>query len=172
MNPLRMFAAVAALGFAAQAQAADVTLSFTGNIIVPTCTVDSTTANQTIPLTTASSSNFASVGSTQLPAAFNLKLKSCTSGAGVSMTVSGTSDTVTSVLKNTGTATGVGVQLLLGSSVGATTGTAIALNALQSVGTVDATNAMTIPMVAQYYRLGTMTAGTVAAAATVNFTYK
>lgn len=91
------------------------------------------------------------------------------------MTVNGTNDTVASVLKNsasgTGAATYVGIQLLKATNAGDTTGSAITLGTAQSIGTVDSTNKMSIPMVAQYYKLGTLTAGSVAASATVNFTY-
>jgi major type 1 subunit fimbrin (pilin) len=87
------------------------------------------------------------------------------------MSVAGTIDTVASVLQNTGTATQVGVQILKAASVGATTGTPVTLNSTSSLGTVDNTNTMTVPFVAQFYRLGTLTAGSVTTTATVNFTY-
>ncbi|MBW8836678.1 MAG: type 1 fimbrial protein, partial [Burkholderia sp.] len=45
------------------------------------------------------------------------------------------------------------------------------LNSTSSLGTVDNTNTMTVPFVAQFYRLGTLTAGSVTTTATVNFTY-
>ncbi len=151
--------------------AVDATLNFTGTILPPSCTVDSSTANQTINLGTAPIVNFAAVGSTGNPQGFSLNLINCDAGANVTMTVSGTMDTVPSVLQNTGTATQIGVQLLRASSVGATVGTPLTLNSAIALGTVGSTNAMTVPMVAQFYRLGTMTAGTVAATATVNFTY-
>ncbi|GHD69955.1 fimbrial protein [Jeongeupia chitinilytica] len=152
--------------------AADATLNFTGNIIVPTCTVASGSVNQTITIPQAKVADFAAVGSTQQATAFNISLTSCAPSTNVSMTVSGSpAASGTGVLANTGPAAQVGIQLLKASAAGATTGTAVTLGALTALGTVDATNAMTIPMVAQYYRLGAMTAGAVAAVATVNFTY-
>jgi major type 1 subunit fimbrin (pilin) len=154
-----------------QAFAADATLTFTGTILQPSCDVDSSTANQTVPLGSAPIMDFASVGSTANPKAFNLDLVNCSAGTQVTMTVAGTMDTVPSVLKNTGSATQVGVQILQASTVGATTGTPLTLNSAVSLGAVDSTNTMTVPLVAQFYRLGTLTAGTVAATATVNFTY-
>ncbi|WP_250463569.1 fimbrial protein [Caballeronia sp. GAFFF2] len=150
---------------------ADATLNFTGTIVPPSCTVDTASANQTINLGSANILDFPSVGSTMNPTAFSLKLTNCTPGTTVSMAVSGQPDTVPSVLKNTGTATQTGVQLLQASSAGGTTGTVVTLGNTSNRGQVDATNAMTIPMVAQFYRLGTMTAGTVTTSATVNFTY-
>lgn len=151
--------------------APDAKLDFTGTILPASCTIDSSTANQTIDLGSANVGDFAAVGATRNAIAFNLKLTNCSSSARVTMTVSGTSDTVASVLKNTGNAAQVGVQLLQASRVGATTGTPITLNSALNLGTVDLTNAMTIPMAAQFYRIGTMTAGTVTSTATVDFTY-
>src|SRR3954466_4580695 len=108
---IRIKAGVAILGLAgtASAFAADATLTFTGTIIMPTCTVDSTSVSQTIALDTAKTTDFPSVGSTSNAKPFNLKLVSCAANTKVSMTVSGTTDTVQSVLKNTGTAAQVGV---------------------------------------------------------------
>ncbi|MFP6562601.1 fimbrial protein [Paraburkholderia sp. B3] len=151
--------------------AADATLTFTGTFLTPSCTIDSASQNQTVPLGSAPISNFASVGSTSNPTAFNLNLTDCAPGTNVTMTVAGTMDTVQSVLQSTGTATGMGVQILLAGSVGATTGTPVTLNNAVNLGVVGSTNAMTVPFVVQFYRLSTLTAGTVAATATVNFTY-
>jgi major type 1 subunit fimbrin (pilin) len=155
----------------APAFAIDATLYFTGQISQPSCTVDTSSQNQTVSLGSASVTDFAAVGSTLNATAFNMLLTSCAPGTKVTMTVNGTMNTVASVLQNTGTATQLGVQLLKAASVGGTTGTPITLNSAVNLGTVDATNTMTIPMVAQFYRLGTLTAGSVTATATVNFTY-
>ncbi|BAO89137.1 fimbrial protein [Caballeronia cordobensis] len=153
------------------AYAADATLTFTGTITLPTCTVDPNSVTKSIDLKTARTTDFTAVGSTLNATAFNLDLINCASNTNVGMTVSGTSDTVTSVLKNTGSAAQVGVQVLHAAKAGDTTGTPIALGSALSLGVVDASGSMTIPMVAQFYRLGTMTAGSVSASATVNFTY-
>ncbi|WP_250473666.1 fimbrial protein [Caballeronia sp. GAFFF1] len=171
MNKWKAGLVVLGLTSAASAFAADATLTFTGTILLPTCTVDPTSVSQTIPLGTARTTDFAAVGDTRNPTPFNLKLNNCAANTNVSMTVNGTSDTVQSVLKNTGTAAQVGVELLKAANSGDTTGSPIALNTSATLGTVDATNAMTIPMVARFYRLGTMTGGTVSASATVNFAY-
>jgi major type 1 subunit fimbrin (pilin) len=167
---LRVCAALAFAG-AGPAYAADATVSFSGTFLQPSCTVDSSSANQTISLGTASIVEFPSVGSTKNPQSFSVNLTGCAPGTQVTMTVVGTVDTVTSVLQNTGTATQVGIQLLQASSVGATTGTPITLNSAKVIGVVDTTNSMTIPMVAQFYRLGSVGAGTVTSTATINFMY-
>lgn len=172
MYGYKLILAVAILGMARPVLAApDATLYFSGEIILPSCTVDKDTINRVIPLGTVKSVDFASIGSTQNPAAFDIKLIDCAPGTNVTMTVTGTIDTVPSVLKNAGTAGQVGVQLLKANQSGGITGTELALNSAIRLGTVPASNTMTIPLVAQFYRLGTMTAGSVTTKATVNFTY-
>ncbi|WP_244817047.1 fimbrial protein [Caballeronia sp. Lep1P3] len=171
MNRLKLGVAVLGLMSAGSTFAADATLTFTGTIILPTCTVDPNSVTQSILLGTARTTDFTAVGDTKNATAFDLKLNNCAANTNVSMTVNGTSDTVQSVLKNTGTAAQVGVQLLKAANTGGTTGSPVALNTAMTLGAVDATNAMTIPLVAQFYRLGTMTSGTVSATATVNFAY-
>ncbi|SAK42409.1 type-1 fimbrial protein [Caballeronia pedi] len=168
---IKVVLSISAMTMTGAALAADANLNFTGQILTSSCTVDTGSVTQTINLQSAYVSSFAAVGATSNPTPFSLKLTNCSPSAKVSMTVAGTMDTVASVLKNTGLATQVGVQLLQASAIGGTTGTPITLNSAISLGTVDATASMTIPMVAQFYRLGTMTAGTVTTSATVNFTY-
>ncbi len=133
----------------------------------PSCTVTTSSASQAITLPSVLSSTFASVGSTAGASAFSVDLVNCITQTAVTMTVSGTVDTVQSVLKNTGTAQGIGVQLLNGGAAGS----ALALNSAIAVGNVGAGTSMSIPMAAQYYRLGTVGAGSVVAVATVTLTY-
>ncbi|WP_321879190.1 fimbrial protein [Paraburkholderia bannensis] len=168
---IALLIAILAASLAGRAFAADATLNFSGTILQPSCNLDSSTANQTVNLGSAQVTSFAAVGSTGNPTAFYLSLVDCSAGTNVTMTVSGTIDTVASVLKNTGTATQVGVQILQAGSVGATTGSPLTINSAVARGAVDSTNSMTIPLVAQFYRLGPLTAGTVTTTATVNFTY-
>ncbi|CAM2177177.1 major type 1 subunit fimbrin (pilin) [Paraburkholderia sacchari] len=171
MPSLQLLLAILVAIATGPAFAVDATLNFTGDILQPSCDIDSSTANQTVPLGTAPIMDFAAVGSTSNPKGFYLSLVNCAAGTNVTMTVAGTMDTVPSVLKNIGTATQVGVQILQAGSVGATTGTPVTLNSAVNLGVVGSSNAMTVPLVAQFYRLGTLTAGTVSATATVNFTY-
>lgn len=171
MRRLQLICAMLAAMAATPAFAADANLNFTGTILQPSCDVSSSSLDQTVNLGTALIANFGSVGSTANPTAFNLSLLNCAAGTIVSMTVAGTMDTVASVLQNTGTATKVGVQILQAGSVGATSGTPVTLNNAVNLGVVGGTNAMTVPLVAQFYRLGTLTAGTVTTLMTVNFTY-
>jgi major type 1 subunit fimbrin (pilin) len=172
MNRLKFILAASAMLGANSAFSADATLTFTGNILLPTCSVDTAGTDSNVNLGTAKTTDFLAVGATQNPTPFNVKLANCAVGTNVTMTVSGTTDTVSSVLKNTGAAVQVGVQLLKAASSGASTGTPLALNTASSLGAVDASGSMTIPMVAQFYRLGAMTSGgTVSSTATVDFTY-
>ncbi|WP_044042554.1 fimbrial protein [Caballeronia insecticola] len=169
MKKTKFMLAAVALSGSASVLAADATLNFSGTIILPTCSVNPQEVKQDIDLKSIKVTDF--TGTTANATPFQIDLENCVTGTNVSMTVSGTTDTVASVLKNTGSATQVGVQLLKAASVGDTTGTAVTLGGALSLGAVDTTNKMTIPMVAQFYKLGTLTAGTVAAAATVNFSY-
>ncbi len=171
MKQLNIALAALAIMGSTSAQAADATLTFTGTIILPTCTPDTNTVTKTVPFGTAKTTDFAAVGSTKNATAFDLKLVSCAPNTNVTMTISGTSDTLTSVLKNTGTAAQVSVQLLKAQKSSDTIGTAITLGSASALGVVDGTNTMTIPMVGQFYRLGTMSGGTVSAVATANFQY-
>jgi len=154
-----------------EAYAGDANLTFTGTIQQPSCDLDTSSANQTVNLGSVPVMNFAAVGSTANPTAFSVNLLNCTAAVNVTMTVAGTMDTVPSVLQNAGTAQKVGVQILQAGSVGATTGTPVTLNSAVSLGTVGGSGAMTIPFVAQFYRIGTLVAGSVLATATINFTY-
>jgi major type 1 subunit fimbrin (pilin) len=151
--------------------AGDANLTFTGTIQQPSCDVGTSSANQTVNLGSVPVMNFAAVGSAANPTAFSVNLVNCTAAVNVTMTVAGTMDTVPSVLQNTGTARQVGVQILQASRVGGTTGTPVTLNSAVSLGSVDGSGAMTIPFVAQFYRIGTLVAGSVLATATINFTY-
>lgn len=160
------------LGIVSPVQAApDATINFTGEFLAPSCTVDPETVDRTILLGTASVRDFPEVGSTRNPTAFNIRLTDCAPGTKVSMTMLGTPESVESVLKNAGTATQIGVQLLKAANQGDTTGAAIKIHSAFNLGVVPASNTMIIPLVARFYRLGTMTAGSVRTTVTVDFTY-
>jgi major type 1 subunit fimbrin (pilin) len=175
MRMFRLILATLAMTAAGSAFAGGdpLTLVFTGTFVPPTCTIDAGSQNQTVSLGSVALTSFAAVGSTANPTPFNVVLDNCTQGTKITMNVTGSADSkVLSVLQNTGgSATQVGVQILQAASSGATTGTALTLNSNVNLGVVSTPGSMTFPFVAQFYRLGTMTAGSVAATATVNFTY-
>jgi type 1 fimbria pilin len=86
----------------------------TGTVIkAVTCDVTAATANQTITLPTVSSSAFPAIGSVAGRQAFSLGL-TCQAGVQISVMFTSTSGStgVASVLGNSGTAAGIGVQLL------------------------------------------------------------
>jgi type 1 fimbria pilin len=132
-----------------------------------TCSVTAATANQTVPIPKAISSTLAATGAVSSKTPFSIAL-TCQSGVKVNVTFSDAAGAsgVSSVVKSTGTATGIGIQLLDATSA------PIVLD--QALTVVDSTTGnMSIPFFAQYYRLSTGTAtGTVQAAATYTMSYQ
>ncbi|SAL16258.1 fimbrial protein [Caballeronia peredens] len=170
MNKIsKLLLAVLVSTAAGSALADSALITYEGKIQDPTCTIKSDSASQTIDLKTASVSDFKSVGAVMNATAFNIQLIDCTPGITASMTVAGTSGSVPNVLRNTGSAANLGVQLLLAANVNDTTGSPIVFGNV--ISRSIATTTHTVPMVAQMYRTGNLGAGTVAATATVSFTY-
>lgn len=132
-----------------------------------TCSVTAATANQTVSMRTANSSTLAATGAVSGKTPFSIAL-TCQSGVKVNVTFSSAAGAsgVDSVVKSTGTATGIGIQLLDASDA------PIALDQAHKV--VESTSGnTTIPFFAQYYRLSGGTAtGTVQAAATYTMSYQ
>jgi type 1 fimbria pilin len=132
------------------------------------CTVTSTTANQTIPLATVSPAMLASAGAVIAKTPFSIDLL-CDAGVKVAATFTSASGNsgVASVLASTGTATGIGVQLLDASQ------TPIVLDTPRQL-TSGTTGNMSFPFYGQYYRLGAapVTAGSVKAQAVFTMSYQ
>lgn len=137
----------------------------TSGLVALTPTACSVAVDPTVvQLPTTSSSRFGSQGSTDGTTAFNIQLN-CQSSGKVAITLSTANPVAPSVLVNTGTAAGVGVQLLYqGSPV--TFGTAIALGS-------TGPGPVSIPFSARYYqtRATLPTGGSVNATATYTLTY-
>ncbi|MDR5778896.1 fimbrial protein [Caballeronia sp. LZ065] len=159
------------LGAPAALASSQATFSFYGSILASSCFPNPATLPQVVTLATVPVADF--TGATSGAKAFVIELSGCQPETSLTMSVSGTTDTLPTVLKNlNGSAARVGVQLLLASGPGATTGTPIPINGdAVPLGTSGPTGTMIIPLVAQYYRLGGMSAGTVGVTATVTFTY-
>jgi type 1 fimbria pilin len=143
------------------------TLGNSVTIIDPACSVVTTPIAVTLP--TLSTSSMASTGAVAGRTPFNITLN-CSSGAtlDIQLNYNGTNSGITGVLSNatgTGTATGVGVQLLNQSFTPVTFGTTT------TVGTTPQ-GTYTLPYYAQYYRTGTLTAGSVSASATFTLSYQ
>lgn len=96
------------------AHAADGTVKFVGNIIDEACTVDTSSANQTVQLGDVAASSFGkAAGARSSAQKFDIKLTACPEGT-VAVGFAGTADTAdTTLLKlDAGqTATGVGVRI-------------------------------------------------------------
>ncbi|MDR5756520.1 fimbrial protein [Caballeronia sp. LZ035] len=146
------------------------TFSFYGSILASSCFPNPATLPQVVTLATVPVADF--TGVTSGAKAFVIELSGCQPQTSLTMSVSGTTDTLPTVLKNLNGSARVGVQLLLASAPGVTTGTPIPINGdAVPLGTSGPTGTMIIPLVAQYYRLGALSAGTVGVTATVTFTY-
>ncbi|MDR5877430.1 fimbrial protein [Caballeronia sp. LZ032] len=172
MRGIRLMTAVSMLlGAQAALASSQATFSFYGTILPPSCIPNPATLPQVVTLSTVAVTDF--TGATSGAKAFVIELSGCQPQTSLAMSVSGTTDTLPTVLKNlSGSAAQVGVQLLLASRPGATTGTPIPINGdAVALGTSGPTGTMIIPLVAQYYRLGALSAGTVGVTATVTFTY-
>ena len=132
------------------------------------CSVTAATANQTIYLARVSPAMLASAGAVTAQTPFSIGL-SCSAGVKVAVTfvsASGNSG-IASVLASTGTATGVGIQLLDSSRNAITLNTALQL-------TSGTTGDMTFQFYGQYYRLGAppVTSGTVNASVIFTMSYQ
>lgn len=130
----------------------------------PTCTVSN--GSITIPLGNVAATAFPSVGSTAGSGSRNISLQ-CTSSPSVSMSLTGTAvsgyNNVLALTSGTGTAKGVGTQLLYISSP-------LTIGGSVSLGTAGST--LTVPISARYYRTGNVAAGTADTVATLNFIYQ
>ncbi|WP_240023690.1 fimbrial protein [Serratia marcescens] len=77
LNTLLFVGAPFAMSTIAAANAADGTINFTGNVTDQTCTVETSSANQTIPMGNVSAKAFKNAGDTALPTKFNIALANC-----------------------------------------------------------------------------------------------
>lgn len=163
-------AAAAATGISFMAHAADGTINFTGTILDSACTVDTSTATQTVNLGQIPKSSFSAAGDVAAATRFTIALKNCPAAVtSASVKFDGTADAKDSsilALSSGQTAQGVGVALYEADGV-----TAIPLATQSKSLTLDTsagnTNAMTF--VAKYKATqSTVVAGT--ANATSDFT--
>jgi len=133
-----------------------------------TCTVS--TPSISISLGNVGGSTFGNVGSTSpVSAAQNISL-SCRGFPTVRMTLQGTQatgapNTVLAVTGGTGTAQGVGVQLLHNRA------TVLTINSPLTLSTATPTGNLNVPIAARYYRTGTVVAGRANASPTLRFDY-
>jgi type 1 fimbria pilin len=144
-------------------EAFNLTTSIT--IIDPACSVNTTPINVTLP--TVSVGAMASVGATAGTTPFAIAL-TCSSGAtlDIELDYAGTASNITGVLtKTSGSSAGVGLRLLDQNY------NPVVFGATTVVGSTP-TGALSIPYYAQYYRTGTVTAGSINASATFTLSYQ
>lgn len=136
----------------------------TGMATVTSASCDVTTDPTVVTLPTVTSSAFGSAGATSGSTRFNVKLN-CQGGGAVNITLAANQPVSSSVLSNTGSATGVGVQLLY-NNLPVTFGSAIPLGNAP-------TGPLSIPFDARYYQTGGTIpgGGSVQATATYTLTY-
>jgi major type 1 subunit fimbrin (pilin) len=143
---------LAGLAFSSQqAFAADGTITFTGQIVATTCVINAGTSNFSVTLPTVSTGAFTANVAGATP--FQIALTGCTgTGTSVHAYFEGPGVNVSGRLANTGSATGVEVQLLDNN-----TGSAQVINAAQGDGFQNSqsvslqSGAATLNYVARYY---------------------
>ena len=129
-----------------------------------------------VVLPTVSTQTFSGAGSTAGTTAFDIQLNCPSGSAALSINFSGTRDSrrYSNVLRNTGNARNVGVQMLDQSSNPITFNNNSPNNETSNLITLGSTHAgaMTLPFAARYYATsGSVTAGSVVATATFNLIY-
>lgn len=144
------------------------TININGKVVSDTCTLDVNGSGNTVTLPTVTTSQFTAAGQAVGPQNFTLNLTGCDATAKSAQLSfkTGTGNATDGNLTNTGSATGVEVQLVAGGSVvNVKDDTGAPLIALTS-GNGSAS------MTAQYYSTAAAVgAGSVTAAATVTYSY-
>ncbi|MET3931904.1 type 1 fimbria pilin [Lysobacter sp. OAE881] len=139
------------------------TTPVTFQFIDPTCAITTGTANQTVALDEARAMELPSIGSTARPKDFKVSFENCALATAVRMRMDGAPATPT-VLANTGSAAGVGVQLLF-------KGNPLELNTTFEAGSSGSGSTLDVPFQARYFRTGGLTGGTVSSAVTITASY-
>lgn len=142
------------------------TVHVTGNLLTSTCTI-SGGSDLTFDLDSVTKSDLPDVDSTAGRQEQSIQL-SCDADTKINMTVNADSDSSdNTIINNTGTAQGVGLQLLDVTN----NSTPIKMGVTWTV-ISDSTQVETIPIAAQYIRTGNLVAGTVKATATYTLDYE
>ncbi|CAI1072320.1 putative fimbrial protein SthD [Serratia quinivorans] len=153
---------------AGSAYADPVTINITGNVLAAPCVVDGT-GSINVDLGDIPAPDLAAADSSSPWKAFNLTVKSCPAGTSkVTATFSGTPDVDGPKWRylNTGTATGVGVELARNTAINLPNGTGWEV-------TVDSTRSATWPMRTRMVAMkGNAIPGTVKAVVVVSLTYQ
>ncbi len=165
--------AICAMFIGTSAYASDGTITFTGTISSATCTVklNGGSSTGTVALPNVSNSVLATATTVAGATAFAINLSSCTTGKTVNafFEAGTTVDLLTGNLINTGTATGVEVQLLTASATPISVGT-VGQATNTGINTTS-TPSGTLNYIARYYATGAAAAGTVNTNVTYSITY-
>ncbi|CAM1000202.1 Fimbrial protein [Rhodanobacter sp. Root179] len=171
-----LVAVMAAVAFAPSAQATDGTINFTGAVTGSTCTVqiNGAAGPATVTLPTVSTTALSASGATAGQTAFKINLSGCagspTATKASTFFENGPTVNAAGRLANTGTATGVDVQLVNSDNSVITAGSAAPTTGA-GVATITA-NAATLNYYARYYATAAATAGTVASSVQFSVIYQ
>lgn len=170
---------IAATAAAQQATASDGTINFNGELVSQTCTINvngtPTPAAATVTLPTISSSLLSAAGQTAGQTSFNIQLSNCTGAASTAAAffeAGATVDPTSGLLKNSGTATNVALELVDSVSNAAI----VAGDSAQTVSTsridIDPAGNTNMPYAVRYKAQGAATAGTVVSSVTYSIDYQ
>lgn len=158
----------------ALAQQTPNTITFKGEVTSQTCqvTINGEETSPVVLLPTVADSEFAGQGSVTGDTNFNIDLKNCnTALTSAKANFVGNNVLASGNLGNTGTATGVSIQLANGNG-----GAALDFNAadvVSSAATISSTGTATIPFTARYFaEEATVGAGTVVASTQYSVSYE
>jgi major type 1 subunit fimbrin (pilin) len=144
------------------ARAADGTITFSGNVIAQTCTINGSTKDLAVTLPIVSASSLATAGATAGATPFSIALTGCTQGTKsvhAYFEPGSKIDTSTGdLILDAGGATQVEIQLLNSDQSVIKLGQADASQNWKPLA-VSSSGAATLPFYAQYYATGAATAG-------------
>ncbi|MBS1206122.1 MAG: fimbrial protein [Proteobacteria bacterium] len=169
MKKILLIATVAALFSTQYASAADGTINFNGNITDTACTIDASSANQTVTMGTVSKTSFQGAGSTAAPTRFTISLTACPDTTAKVRFDGPTAPGNASILRlNTGeTAEGVGVAIYEDDS-----STLIPVSTASAAKTLSNAGENVLAYVAKYMATGdSVIAGSANATASFTITY-
>lgn len=164
MKKLTLAAAiVAGMALTPAAFAVDGTITFNGNVLATTCTINSGTPNFTVTLPDVSTNVLAVSGDVAGQTAFNIALSSCSANATASayFEQGPNIDATTGNITNSGTATNVQIQLV--NSDGTSAINLLTPTSNTTTAAVTSTSGGTLTYYARYFATGVSTAGTVTA---------
>jgi major type 1 subunit fimbrin (pilin) len=143
--------------------AVDGTITFNGNVLATSCTINGGTADFTVTLPDVSTNTLQAAGDTAGQTAFNIALSGCSANATASAYFEQGAgiDATTGNLINAGTATNVQVQLVNSDGTSPINLMTPATNTTTAA--VTTTTGGTLTYYARYYATGASTAGTVSA---------